>query len=74
MSDETPNHYQYSPAQSLTEEQIEVIAERAAVKAVEKLTNGVYQSVGKTVISRLLYFVGAVAIAAWLWLNKQGAA
>ena len=60
-------------AQHLSEEQIEEIAERAANKAVEKMTSSVYQSIGQTVVKRMLYFVGVVTVGAWLWLNKHGA-
>lgn len=57
---------------NLTEEQIEQIAEKAAEKAIEKLTSHVYQEVGKSVISKLFYIVGASALAVWLWLKSKG--
>lgn len=57
---------------TLTEEQIELIAEKAAEKAIEKLTSHVYQEVGKSVISKLFYIVGASALAVWLWLKSKG--
>lgn len=55
----------------LSEEQIEAIAERAAVKAMGKLTGQIYQEVGKGVLSKLLYLVGACAIGLWLWLKSK---
>jgi hypothetical protein len=57
---------------NLTEEQIEQIAEKAAEKAIEKLTSHVYQEVGKSVVSKILYLVGACAIGLFLWLKSKG--
>lgn len=59
-------------APNLTEEQIELIAEKAAEKAIEKLTSHVYQEVGKSVVSKLFYIVGACALGVWLWLKSKG--
>lgn len=56
----------------LSDEQIEDIAEKAAEKAIEKLTGDVYKAVGKGVVSKLLWIVGACAIGFWLWIKKQG--
>lgn len=57
----------------LTDEQyIEEIAEKAAEKAIEKLTSHVYQEVGKSVVSKLFYLVGACAFGIWLWLKAKG--
>lgn len=57
---------------NLTEDQIEMIAEKAAEKAIEKLTSHVYQEVGKSVVSKLFYIVGACALGLWLWLKSKG--
>lgn len=59
-------------APNLSEEQIEMIAEKAAAKAIEKLTSHVYQEVGKSVASKLFYIVGACALGVWLWLKSKG--
>lgn len=59
-------------APNLSEEQIEMIAEKAAEKAIEKLTSHVYQEVGKSVVSKLFYIVGACALGIWLWLKSKG--
>lgn len=59
-------------APNLSEEQIELIAEKAAAKAIEKLTTHVYQEVGKSVVSKLFYIVGACALGVWLWLKSKG--
>lgn len=56
----------------LTEEQIELIAERAATRAVSKMTDQLYREVGRGVISKMLYLVGVVTVAAWAWAHNQG--
>ena len=54
----------------LTEEQMEQIAERAAEKALEK----VYASVGKSVVSKILWVVGAAALAVFAYFKGVGKA
>ena len=57
----------------LTDEQyIEEIAEKAAEKAIEKLTAHVYQEVGRSIVSKLFYIVGACSLGAYLWLKNKG--
>lgn len=56
----------------LTDEQVEKIAEKAAEKAVAKLTDRVYQEVGKGVVQKLLWIVGAVCVGLYLWLHSKG--
>lgn len=48
----------------LTDNQIEQIAERAAEVAFQK----VYQEVGKTVLTKLAWLVGAAVVGLALWL------
>lgn len=57
---------------NLTEEQIDQIAEKAAEKAIEKLTTHVYQEVGKSVVSKLFYIIGACAVGLYLFLKSKG--
>jgi len=52
----------------LSPQQIEEIAERAAEVALEK----VYTSIGKSVVSKFLWLVGAAALAVAAWLNGAG--
>ena len=54
------------------ESELEKIAERAAEKAIEKLTNHVYQEVGRSVISKFAYIVGACSVGLYLWLKSKG--
>ena len=51
---------------------LEKIAEKAAEKAIEKLTNHVYKEVGRSVISKLIYIVGACSLGLYLWLKSKG--
>ena len=52
--------------------ELEKLAERAAEKAIEKLTNHVYQEVGKSVISKFIYIVGACSVGLYLWMKSKG--
>lgn len=61
-----------APFSPLTEAQIEEIAERAANKAVAKLTDQVYREVGKNVLQKFTCVVGAIAVALFLWLQSKG--
>ena len=56
----------------LDEAQMNKVAERAAGKAVEKLTDHLYREVGKSVIEKLFYVVGISAVALYLWLQHKG--
>lgn len=56
----------------LSDEEIERIAEKAAEKAIEKLTGRIYQEVGKSIVSKFTYLIGAVTIGAYLWLRHKG--
>ena len=56
----------------LTDEQIEEIAEKAAVRAVEKMTNQIYLEVGKGVIKRAMYIIGAFIVGAGIWAKAKG--
>lgn len=56
----------------LTDDQIEDIAEKAAEKAIGKLTGDVYKAVGKSVVSKFLWIMGALSVGAYLWLKETG--
>lgn len=49
---------QPAPSPGLTEHEMEAIAERAAERALQK----VYAEVGRSVVNRVLWIVGAVAL------------
>lgn len=56
----------------LTDKQIERIAEKAADRAVAKITDHVYREVGKSVVSKFLWIVGALAVALFIWGKTHG--
>lgn len=56
----------------LSDEHIEQIAERAATKAMAKLTDEVYRSVGKGVVNKLFLVVGVLATAVYFWAQSKG--
>ena len=70
MSEETQTCAANCPM--LDDTAIEKIAERAAEKAIEKLTNHVYQEVGKSVISKFVYIVGVCSVGLYLWMKSKG--
>lgn len=53
---------------ALTEEQIDSIAERAAQKVVSNFQ----LQVGKNILNKLAWMVGAVVLGFTLWLYAQG--
>lgn len=57
---------------NLSEEEIDFIAEKAAEKAVAKMTANVYQSVGKNVIGKLFWIIGISAVALYAFLSSKG--
>ncbi len=58
----------------LTEEQIEKIASLAADKAVKKMTDDAFKAVGKTVVEKLFWIVGVLALGTFAWLQATGKA
>lgn len=70
MSEQTQTRSPDRPL--LDDSELEKIAERAAEKAIKKLTNHVYQEVGKSVISKFVYIVGACSLGLYLWLKSKG--
>lgn len=56
----------------LTDAQIDKIAEKAADKAVAKITDQVYREVGKGVIKKLFWIVGVTSVALFFWAQSKG--
>lgn len=54
----------------IPDEVINRIAERAAEKALEK----VYAEVGRSVLRRMLWILGAAGLAVFAWLKAKGLA
>lgn len=57
---------------TLSEEQLDEIAERAANRAINKLTDHVYLQVGRSVVNKLLWVIGAVFAGVYLWMHNKG--
>ena len=68
----TPQVERRKQAVQLTDEQIEEITEKAAEKAVEKMTNQIYLEVGKGVVKKALYIIGAFIVGAGIWAKAKG--
>lgn len=57
----------------ISHSEIQVIAEAAADKAVEKIRSVIYEEVGKSVLKWLAYLIGAVVVGSAMWLSGKGA-
>lgn len=55
----------------LTHDQVEEIANRAADKAIEKITDQIYQQIGRGVLNKLLWIIGVVATGLYFWLHDK---
>lgn len=64
------NDFQHSTSHHLSDEQIELIAEKAAQKAVAKLTEEFYKQVGKSVVDKFLIVLGAATLAGLIWVKQ----
>jgi hypothetical protein len=56
----------------LTDAQIDEIAEKAAEKAVAKMTAHIYQEVGKGIINKLLWVIGVIVVGTYGFLSAKG--
>jgi hypothetical protein len=56
----------------LSPEDMDKLAEKAADKAVEKMTDVIYKTVGKSVISKVIWIFGVAGTVFMLWLNNTG--
>jgi hypothetical protein len=57
---------------SIPEEVIEEIAERAAERAITKMESRIYQTVGKTFITKIFQITGIILISIAVYLNQKG--
>lgn len=46
----------------ISEEQMEAIAEKAASKAVKKMTDDAFKAVGKTVVEKFFWVIGLLSV------------
>lgn len=56
----------------LTEEQMDAIAERAADKAIAKITQNIYAEVGRGIVKRMIWILGAAGVGIWAYLKSGG--
>lgn len=56
----------------LSADQVDEIAEKAAEKAVVKMTNRLYRQVGKSVVEKFLAVIGIIVIALYVWMSGKG--
>ena len=59
-------------APQISDDQMEQIADKAAEKAVRKLTDEAYRSIGKSVTEKFFYIVGVLALAGYFWAQSKG--
>lgn len=59
-------------AKIAVEHSAQLIAERAAELAVQKLATSMYQMVGKSVVEKAFYIIGALSLAAYLYAQNRG--
>jgi hypothetical protein len=57
---------------TLSDEDIDRIAEKAAEKAVQIIKDDFYRDVGKTTINKFLWLVGAITIAVGVYMQQKG--
>jgi hypothetical protein len=57
---------------SMTEAQLEDLATRAAEKAIARITTGVYTSVGRAVMEKLVWAVGVGVVGLIIWIQTKG--
>lgn len=57
---------------ALTDQQVEDIAARAAEIAIERMTSEVYRTVGRTILHKLAWVLGAAAVGAAAWAASKG--
>lgn len=57
---------------SLTDAEIDLIAEKAAEKAVAKMTTMVYREVGETIVKRLFWIIGLCSLGLYFYMQQKG--
>lgn len=56
----------------LTPDEIEHIAEKAAIKAEEKIKDTIYQEIGKGVIRKAAWLLGTALLVLLAWFQGKG--
>jgi hypothetical protein len=67
----TDNKIYIALEQDELKELLEKAAEAGATKSVQKLQDSILMGVGRSVISKLVYIIGAATVGILLWLNAH---
>lgn len=59
-------------ATQLTEDEIDLIAEKAAEKAIAKMTGMMYEEVGRTIITKFFFIIGLLGVGVFIGLKASG--
>ncbi len=51
---------------------VDEIAEKAAEKAISKMTDHVYQEIGRGIVSKIMWLAGVVVVGLYFWLSGKG--
>ncbi len=57
---------------TITQAQLEEVAERGAARALEKMTTHVFIFIGKGIVERAFWIVGILTVTAYFWLQSRG--
>lgn len=74
MTDIDPKQFEKCPnftRYDLSEEQINLIADKAAIKAVELARSGFYKDVGETIVSKFFWMIGIIAVGIVAWVQSH---
>ncbi|CAB4140244.1 hypothetical protein UFOVP669_18 [uncultured Caudovirales phage] len=66
------HHQQGEIIVTLTDDQIDAIAEKAAAVAVSKMTDNIYREVGKSVLNKIYFLLGAMVVGLYLTGQAKG--
>lgn len=56
----------------MSDTELDRLAERAADRAVKKITEEAYREVGKRTLRGMTYIAGVLTVAAVIWLSNHG--
>ncbi len=57
---------------SLTDAEIDLIAEKAAEKAVAKMTTMAYREIGQTIVQKFFWIIGLMVVGGYVYMQQKG--
>lgn len=57
---------------TLTVAELEAIAERGAILALDKMTTHLFIYVGRNILEKFFWYAGVAVIALYFWLDSRG--